>query len=198
MNPIDWKVWANRVHLNALEHGWWEKPRRVGECMMLISSEIAEATESVRDGNPPVYVEDIVDGKTAKLPGLGKTVDPLYVSKLKPEGEAIELVDAVIRALDLIYADPDMLVDYGDWNKEIFSKKFDYKHDWNNDLSELTPLEVHWELTNILVDGCKSISDFVCAIQEYFEYKGWDLEDLIKVKHEYNKSRPYRHGGKLL
>lgn len=38
--------------------------------------------------------------------------------------------------------------------------------------------------------------DTVIRIADYFGSKGWDLEELVKLKMEYNKDRPYRHGGK--
>ena len=31
---------------------------------------------------------------------------------------------------------------------------------------------------------------------DYCAYAGIDIENVLEVKHEYNKSRPYRHGGK--
>lgn len=33
---------------------------------------------------------------------------------------------------------------------------------------------------------------------DYCGHKGIDLESVIRMKHEYNQTRPYRHGGKLL
>jgi hypothetical protein len=40
--------------------------------------------------------------------------------------------------------------------------------------------------------------DVVIRVMDYFGKQGWDLEELIKMKHEYNKNRPYRHGGKKI
>jgi hypothetical protein len=30
----------------------------------------------------------------------------------------------------------------------------------------------------------------------FIRAKGYDPEELMRIKHEYNKTRPYRHGGK--
>lgn len=38
--------------------------------------------------------------------------------------------------------------------------------------------------------------DCVIRIWDYFGEMGWDFEDVLRLKHEYNKSRAYRHGGK--
>lgn len=40
------------------------------------------------------------------------------------------------------------------------------------------------------------LADCVIRIMDYFGKKGWDLEGAILKKHEFNKTRPYRHGGK--
>lgn len=105
------KEWCKRIHDLARVKGWYDKPRTPLEIHMLIVSEVAEASEEVRNGKPDFYPND-------------KDPD-------KPEGEMIELADSVIRIMD------------------------------------------------------------------YFEYKGWDLEDAIHTKHVYNVTRKYRHGGKL-
>lgn len=78
------KEWAVEVHDNAVLHGWWEVtyfPLTAEQCLakhMLIVSEIAEATEEVRKGNDGTY----------------------FGPSGKPEGQAIELADAVIRIMD--------------------------------------------------------------------------------------------------
>ena len=64
------------VHRTAVEHGWWEKPRPIGEVLMLIVTELAEAMEAYRDG----------DGSSEKIPAFSKLEE--------------ELADAIIRILD--------------------------------------------------------------------------------------------------
>lgn len=65
------------INTYAKEKGWWQQKRSALEIHMLIVSEIAEATESVRDNEPSFFFK-------------GE----------KPEGESVELVDALIRILD--------------------------------------------------------------------------------------------------
>jgi NTP pyrophosphatase (non-canonical NTP hydrolase) len=64
------------VHRTAVEHGWWESPRPVGEVLMLMVTELAEAMEAYRDGNP----------ESEKIPPFSKMEE--------------ELVDVIIRLLD--------------------------------------------------------------------------------------------------
>ena len=97
------------VHEVAKAHGWWENPRTIGELLMLITSEVVEAFEEVRNGHEP---------------------NETYYKDGKMEGVPSELADIVIRVMDLC------------------------------------------------------------------EYCGIDLERAILEKHEYNKTRPYKHGGK--
>lgn len=70
------------IHELAKSKGWYDgKPRTKLELMMLIVSEVAEACEAVRKGSMPMYYGATEEG-------------------LKPEGELVELADAVIRIMD--------------------------------------------------------------------------------------------------
>ena len=40
------------------------------------------------------------------------------------------------------------------------------------------------------------LADVVIRIADYFEHRGWSLEDALKLKMKYNRSREYRHGNK--
>jgi len=42
------------------------------------------------------------------------------------------------------------------------------------------------------------LADCIIRILDYCAYAEIDIEDAIHRKHEYNKTRPYRHGGKRL
>ena len=76
-----WNNVAQDVHENAVNKGFWpEEGRNDGEMMALIHSEISEALEAIRAGNPP---DD-------KLPQF--------------TGAEVELADAVIRIMDMALA----------------------------------------------------------------------------------------------
>lgn len=99
---------ADDIHQTAVDHGWWDTDRNDAECIALMHSELSEALEALRNGNPP-------DDKIPEFSGV----------------EA-ELADCIIRIMDMAPA------------------------------------------------------------------RGWRIGEAIEAKNEYNKSRPYRHGGKKM
>lgn len=70
--------WAEVIHQNARQHGWWEEERPFAEVVALCHSELSEALEEARAGKPMYY--ESKDGK--------------------PEGVATEMIDCMIRILD--------------------------------------------------------------------------------------------------
>lgn len=108
------------IHENACSHGWWSESRSFGEIIALCHSELSEALEEDRQGNPMVWFK-----KNGKM-----ETDLSKWNGEKLEGVATEMADCIIRILD-------------------------------------------W-----------------CG-----RYK-IDIEKVIEMKHEYNKSRPYKHGNK--
>lgn len=76
--PTNLTELALLIHSEAKAKGWHDRPRSPLEEHALITSEIGEATDAVRDGLPEYFVRE--NGK--------------------PDGEAVEIIDAIIRALD--------------------------------------------------------------------------------------------------
>ena len=42
------------------------------------------------------------------------------------------------------------------------------------------------------------LTDVIIRILDYCGKEGIDIEEAIRIKHEYNKTRPYKHGGKKI
>lgn len=104
---------ATRAHATAVEKGWYENdgPSPL-EKHALIHSEVSEATEEVRNQKPPLYIEGVfgVDkspDKNGPITMIGlfelsaTEVALMFMKGGKPEGEAAELADVVIRIGDL-------------------------------------------------------------------------------------------------
>lgn len=62
------------------------------------------------------------------------------------------------------------------------------------------PIEIYFnELKPDKPEGVPTeFADVIIRILDYCCREGIDIEHAIKLKHEYNKTRPYRHGGKVL
>lgn len=70
---------SKEIHETAVEKGWWDENRNFGEMIALAHSELSEALEAWR-----------------------KDTSWFYIEKHKPEGTAVELVDCIIRILDIL------------------------------------------------------------------------------------------------
>ena len=70
---------SKMIWKNAVEHGFWKEPTNDGEKIALIHSEVSEALESLRQGNPS-------SNKIMEFSSLEE-----------------ELADAVIRIMDYAY-----------------------------------------------------------------------------------------------
>ena len=122
--PLTLNELAEQIHQNAADHGFWDKIC-FAEKIALIHSELSEALEEDRGGRPDVWhsigghqVYRATDGSgadwTTDPDGATGTTDPDGGTplddctqidswtgvKAKPEGVAVELVDALIRILD--------------------------------------------------------------------------------------------------
>jgi len=97
--------------------GFWENPRPLTETTMLIVTELAEAVEEERAGRPGVYYrasrpdEHLLPEYEPKFVRIDRAtslvrpdwaMDSDNVPPLKPEGVDVELIDSLIRLLDLL------------------------------------------------------------------------------------------------
>jgi NTP pyrophosphatase (non-canonical NTP hydrolase) len=75
----------------------------------------------------------------------------------------------------------------------------------HSELSEaLEEYRNHHKATEIYYRGQKpegipiELADVIIRILDYCGKEGIDMREAIKIKHEYNKTRPYKHGGKVI
>nr|DAG17395.1 MAG TPA: hypothetical protein [Caudoviricetes sp.] len=183
--------WAKEIHENAVKHGWWETKRSTGEVIALIHSELSEALEEARDNRPMMYVLG---------PNGEKICTPCYFNGRKPEGIAVELADAVIRVLDMAEHVGMPLQDYDAERQEVESvrdvapKIFG---DFGTSIAFLHSIVSDLLRASIEGDANDAISaalGIIAYIEEYLVYRGLDLWQVIELKHNYNKGRPYKHG----
>lgn len=188
---------AKEIHQNAVNHGWWESERDDEDCLALIHSEWAEAIEEYRAGRPLVWHKCPYNGGMCEFQevhntGTAAVCDACTPDKRKPEGIAVELVDGCIRILDFLehkgYPIPPMeLVERTMEMMTLPPKKLPY---------HIAKLHKYTALADENLDNGHLIDAFCMAFRWIADQK-MDPLAIMKEKHEYNKTRPYKHGGKV-
>ncbi|NIP56125.1 hypothetical protein GWN42_31295 [candidate division KSB1 bacterium] len=178
MNTQEINELAKEIHALAVEKGWWDQDRSRGEVYALIHSEISEAVEEARLGRHPIYF-----GNKNRF-GSIETMMRAASRKIKPQGELIELADVVIRCLDWMAKD-GVYFKYIDISSGIYRiYSFDGIEFYNF---------LHEQLTYL---SDSQMNEFILTIELYCESRNWNIWEAVRIKHEYNKTRKHRHGGK--
>ena len=208
---------AAEVHQNAVEHGWWDEERSFGEIIALCHSELSEALEEYRAKRPMLYfpcnsgglcVDDRPMDNLTCGSRVRKASDPetfCTARSKKPEGIAVELADCIIRILDWYGKeglDTDALILEARTNImcDVPCRVYD---------ASIGDCIARWHLLLSLAYSCwcrasgthaaaLRMARCVAEIKEWAYKEGVDIEHILDIKHEYNKGRPYRHGGKAL
>ncbi len=198
---MNWNDFSQEVHQNEVDKGEWDKPRTLDDVICDCLVHLSNAYTAYQEGKPKVYhlcqpsgeKEHICDldcgGKCSIAHG-----DPCQYRDPKPEGVAVELADCVLRLLDyLATTDVDLsnmypvkiMADgpFTSFVTDIVINLISARIDQGNDKAE---------------NGCGSLRFFIERILGFAAVNNIDLESILREKHEYNKSRPYRHGGKEL
>ena len=194
---MDLNEFAKEVHANAVAHGWWETERDPAEIIALIHSEWSEALEEYRAGRPMVWYAVNADCRMCgDRPVIYNEICETNNCDAghKPEGIAVELIDGCIRILDFA-------------GHEKVSLKFREIEPLQPTLPKLIA-DLHYYTSKALDDVGRSgkiishthISEWLGpAVYEVFRYiyaHRLEAGKIMLEKHEYNKTRPYRHGGK--
>lgn len=207
---------AVEVHQNAVEHGWWDEERSFGEIIALCHSELSEALEEYRAKRPMLYfpcnsgglcvddrpMENLTCGSRVR-----KASDPetfCTARSKKPEGIAVELADCIIRIMDWYGKegmDTDaLLLEAGiitmcDLPTPVYGSFGDFIALLHNLLSMAYAC---WCNASGISASALRLAKCIREIMAWAKENGVDMEQILDMKHEYNKGRPYRHGGKAL
>ena len=201
---------AKEIHENAKAHGWWDEERETAEVYALIHSEWSEALEEYRAGRPDRYLACGIDKEPcdpvhcAKIAGI-ESSEPCGVVKIKLEGVCVELIDGVIRILDYI-AYRGEADEYSGGSADWYFEMLDAEgEEWTNKVRAMSvPALVNrlhietcgaWRSLQ-MNDGFETdgLLETATVAWQWIKGQGLDPEELLIEKHEYNVTRPYKHG----
>lgn len=201
---------AKEVHRVAVEHGWYDgqETRSTDEIIALIHSEWSEALEEYRAGRPMLWHECMNCHEPCMEDGCGDWYDgecALGELAKKPEGIMIELIDGCIRILDFIGYKRWTIPEIFDTIDKLMECAKLLHDEWLYVQSKdmILPALVRWlhwytaeyEMTKDTYDPTTLLAAVGIAFL-WIKTHGGEPEDLLRMKHEYNKARPYKHGGK--
>lgn len=200
---INWNKFAKEVHAVAVDKGWWDKPVSFDDVICDCLVHLGRAYEQYRRGRPNRYHLCVASGDKRNPCEWDRGMPcPLATGELacehrdpKPEGVAVELADCVLRLMDyLATADVDIDAEMG------FVPSGDTLPGL---VCDCTRFLAKAHISTTAMDGSeekKFINLIMCidVIKDWFAKDNISMESILREKHEYNKTRPYRHGGKRL
>ena len=209
---------AKAVHENAVAHGWWDDEREAPEIIALIHSEWSEALEEARADMPlayitlkhnelsPVMTEIIPRGDDGTYTSEIGLSDGKRITDGKPEGVAVELIDGCIRILDYMG-----MLDVNLQESDGQASEFEGLYTDANvakvpeKLSELVScLHIYTSgammtrsFRDLSIPDVFSLTEGMAVALSWVKKQGLDPLAILLEKHEFNKSRPYKHGKKF-
>lgn len=178
----DWNALAKMAHDNAKAHGWWDDDRPWALARILIVTEISEAMEEFRAGRMALWARA---GTTdwLRAGGAARTEDfaEMAAVGMKPEGFPVELSDVALRILDWCgHLGHDIV--FAEFNPGTASVP-----------SQLDAITESLYMYEDSEDACEAALAGLCTLAAAHDI---DLVAMIHLKHAYNVTRPFRHGGR--
>lgn len=190
------------VHRNAIEHGWWGPEYTDATVIALIHAEISEAFEEWRADRPMLWHECggnfngmkiVCEKRRCPQDYDGKPKEDCPLRQEKPEGIAAELIDVVLRILDTAAA----------WHVEIGPLTIGIQTIREMDLPTLAAV-LHFETSHLLnprfqirnSNAFGRMTASISFIATWLEAQDVDAAAILREKHAYNVTRPFKHGGK--
>lgn len=210
---MDIREFAHEVHQNAVEHGWWESNREIPEIIALIHSEWSEALEEYRAGRPMVWYNcneistdlnpcDPQDEGDCLNYACRETCE--HRSK-KPEGIAVELIDGCIRIFDY-FGKEDVRIRGIETLEQLMdtAPEATYKIGLPRLIANLhlktsqayQLLDEEGSDEKMFVRGIAIMFEAVAVSCGWIKEQGHAPEVIMRMKHGYNRTRAYKHGGK--
>ncbi len=203
---MNWNEFAAEVHQLAVDHGWWDPKPSFADIVVMCHSELSEAVEEYRGGRPMVWhvCTRMAEQKGACSPGphnaeiceMAAYPDQKEECQFyhpKPEGVAVEMGDCILRILDVlaeagVNIDRQLKLGLGDGYDDLIG----------------VVARCHAYISRAYLAGTNDCEQYerllecMAAILNWASFNDADMEAVLRVKHEYNKTRPFRHGGKKL
>lgn len=177
---------TEKVHSNAVKHGFWDEKRSNEHCLMLVITEIAEMVEADRRGKHPFEPESHKDACMRHdgdikwdLIGFGNS----FVTHIKDTVED-EMADVAIRLFDLAGA---LGIDFEKMKPCRYYRAFD-KFSFTENAFALCK-----GLSRDVIGIEKRIQFGIAYVNEWAKSLDIDLWWHIMQKMRYNESRPIRH-----
>lgn len=205
---------SKEIYQVAVEHGWYENEENRNEDVKiaLIHSEWSEALEEYRAGRPTVWYgchnDDLAEHQDCgtEQPGVCDKRFLCDFREKKPEGIMIELIDGCIRILDFMGFREWTVPEAFDTDEKLMdAAKGAELGCFGKPIGALIlPEVVRWlhfyvsqyGMDEQMKDPMYSLAEAVGLAFVWIKEQGCDPEELLRTKHEYNKTRPYKHGGK--
>ena len=190
---------AKEAHQIAVEHGWWSPEPSFGDLVALMHSELSEALEEYRAGRPMLWYScDVSDAcyepghyhyNVHCCRGCGHR-------GYKPEGIAVELADCIIRILDFF---GNSCVDIDGIIERKKNAKIEVPENFGDMIARLhMDLSMAYDTEYRKTVSVMKLIFCIMRIHKWATKNNVDMEPIIRKKMAYNRTRPYRHGGKLL